>query len=101
MSCRGIIFNDSSKPESFVSGYAQNRHEVVEDNILVLFHGFVLVQDLKERMAQVDEWKKRRDEIEKELAQVWVEGAGDEPLEQPEYIQKEEQTTSIEQPVEQ
>lgn len=25
-------------------------------------------------MAQVDEWKKRRDEIEAELAQVWVEG---------------------------
>lgn len=32
--------------------------------------------DLKERMAQVSEWKRRRDEIERELAQVWVEGGG-------------------------
>ncbi|KAJ1327693.1 ATP-binding cassette subfamily D (ALD) peroxisomal long-chain fatty acid import protein [Microdochium nivale] len=32
--------------------------------------------DLKERMAQVGEWKRRRDEIESELAQVWVEGSG-------------------------
>ncbi|TPX17157.1 uncharacterized protein E0L32_003275 [Thyridium curvatum] len=30
--------------------------------------------DLRERLAQVEEWKRRRDEIEKELAQVWVEG---------------------------
>lgn len=32
------------------------------------------LQDLRERLARVDEWKARRDEIEKELAQVWVEG---------------------------
>lgn len=30
--------------------------------------------ELRERLAQVEEWKRRRDEIEKELAQVWVEG---------------------------
>ncbi|KXJ91393.1 ABC transporter transmembrane region 2-domain-containing protein [Microdochium bolleyi] len=50
--------------------------------------------DLKERMAQVDEWKRRRDEIEQELAQVWVaegadgEGARDgeaQILEEPAY----------------
>lgn len=32
------------------------------------------LQDLRERLAKVEEWKKRRDEIDKELAQVWVEG---------------------------
>ncbi|PHH67106.1 hypothetical protein CDD81_4501 [Ophiocordyceps australis] len=31
------------------------------------------LQDLRERLAQVDEWKKRRDDIEKELAAVWTE----------------------------
>ncbi|KAH6885828.1 ABC transporter transmembrane region 2-domain-containing protein [Thelonectria olida] len=30
------------------------------------------LQDLRERLAQVDEWKKRRDEIETELAAVWT-----------------------------
>jgi ATP-binding cassette subfamily D (ALD) long-chain fatty acid import protein len=30
------------------------------------------LQDLRERLAQVDMWKSRRAEIEKELAQVWV-----------------------------
>lgn len=32
------------------------------------------LQELRERLAQVDDWKKRRAEIEKELAQVLVEG---------------------------
>lgn len=32
------------------------------------------LQDLRDRLAKVEEWKKRRDEIEAELAQVWVEG---------------------------
>lgn len=32
------------------------------------------LQELRERLAKVEEWKTRRDEIEKELAQVWVEG---------------------------
>lgn len=30
--------------------------------------------DLKERLARVEEWKKRRQEIELELNSVWVEG---------------------------
>lgn len=32
------------------------------------------LQDLRERLARVEEWKARRAEIERELAQVWVEG---------------------------
>lgn len=32
------------------------------------------LHELRERLAKVEEWKKRRDEIEAELAQVWVEG---------------------------
>ncbi|KUI57154.1 Peroxisomal long-chain fatty acid import protein 2 [Cytospora mali] len=42
------------------------------------------LQDLRERLAKVEEWKARRDEIEKELAQVWVEG-GDGSLPPPPY----------------
>ncbi|KUI70909.1 Peroxisomal long-chain fatty acid import protein 2 [Cytospora mali] len=43
------------------------------------------LQDLRERLAKVEEWKARRDEIEKELAQVWVEGGGDSSLPPPPY----------------
>ena len=31
-------------------------------------------QVIRERLAQVDEWKRRRDEVEAELARVWVDG---------------------------
>lgn len=30
------------------------------------------LQELRERLAQVEEWKERRDEIETELAAVWT-----------------------------
>lgn len=42
-------------------------------------------------MAKVEEWKKRRDEIEDELNRVWVEGDGgkDEELAPPPYLEKE------------
>lgn len=46
------------------------------------------LQELRERLAKVEEWKKRRDEIERELAQVWVEG-GEEALAPPAYTEKE------------
>ncbi|KAM0559392.1 hypothetical protein ACHAPJ_004419 [Fusarium lateritium] len=44
------------------------------------------LQDLRERLAQVDEWKKRRDEIETELAAVWTDKG--EVLEAPTYAEK-------------
>lgn len=47
------------------------------------------LQELRERLAKVAEWKTRRDEIEKELAQVWVEG-GEAPLAPPPYAEVEE-----------
>jgi len=46
-------------------------------NVELSFH------ELRERLAQAEAWKKRRGEIEKELASVWVEG-GDSP-EPPSY----------------
>lgn len=46
------------------------------------------LQDLRERLAKVGEWERRRDEIERELAQVWVEGG--ESLQAPPYIEGEE-----------
>lgn len=45
------------------------------------------LQDLRERLAKVEEWKKRRDEIEAELAQVWVEG-GESALPPPAYTEE-------------
>ncbi|KAI1209180.1 ABC transporter transmembrane region 2-domain-containing protein [Annulohypoxylon truncatum] len=42
------------------------------------------LQELHERLAQVEQWKQRREEIEKELAQVWVEG--DATLDPPAYV---------------
>lgn len=46
------------------------------------------LQDLRERLAQVEQWKQRREEIEKELAQVWTEGG--ESLSPPPYVAEEE-----------
>lgn len=43
------------------------------------------LQDLRERLSQVEEWKARREAIEKELARVWVEGGKD--LDPPPYAQ--------------
>lgn len=45
------------------------------------------LQDLRERLAQVEQWKQRREEIEKELAQVWTEGG--ESLSPPPYAENE------------
>jgi ATP-binding cassette, subfamily D (ALD), peroxisomal long-chain fatty acid import protein len=45
------------------------------------------LQDLRERLAQVEKWKSRREEIEKELAKVWVEGGDD--LTPPPYVETE------------
>lgn len=48
------------------------------------------LQELREKLAKVEECKKRRDEIDKELAQVWVEGGdGGEALPPPEYTDEE------------
>lgn len=53
------------------------------------------LHDLRERLAQVEKWKARREEIEKELNKVWVEGG--ENLAPPPYAEKEEgQTTQTE-----
>jgi ATP-binding cassette subfamily D (ALD) long-chain fatty acid import protein len=34
------------------------------------------IAELKERLSNVEEWKRRKSEIEKELAEVWVQGGG-------------------------
>ena len=49
------------------------------------------LQDLRERLSQVEEWKARREAIEKELAKVWVEGGDD--LAPPAYAQDVETKT--------
>lgn len=51
------------------------------------------LKELKSRLANVEEWTRRREEIEKELNKVWTEGAGDE-LPPPDYVEKEESVTS-------
>lgn len=61
------------------------------------------LQELREQLAQVDEWKRRHEEIEAELAKVWVaggEGEGDEKedveLLKPEYKEKQTEGKSEE-----
>ncbi|OJD35427.1 peroxisomal abc transporter [Diplodia corticola] len=44
--------------------------------------------ELRERLERVEEWKQRRNEIERELGQVWVEGV-DEALAPPPYAEGE------------
>lgn len=46
------------------------------------------VQELRERLAQVEEWKSRREAIEQELASVWTDKG--EALDVPAYAQSEE-----------
>lgn len=46
------------------------------------------LQDLRERLEKVEMWQLRKQEIEHELAQVWVDG-GD-TLDPPPYAEKEE-----------
>ncbi|KAM7197798.1 pABC1 peroxisomal ABC transporter encoded by the pabc1 protein [Naviculisporaceae sp. PSN 640] len=50
------------------------------------------LQELRERLAQVEKWKARKEEIEKELAKVWVEGG--EEMSAPAYIEAESQAQS-------
>ncbi|KAF2170089.1 hypothetical protein M409DRAFT_19696 [Zasmidium cellare ATCC 36951] len=49
------------------------------------------IQELREKLAQVDEWKQRKEQIEEELSKVWV--AGKQELEAPQYHQEEAATT--------
>lgn len=49
------------------------------------------LQELRERLAQVEEWKRRREEINRELESVWVEGSDDKPLEPPPYVEVEKE----------
>jgi ATP-binding cassette, subfamily D (ALD), peroxisomal long-chain fatty acid import protein len=48
------------------------------------------LHELRERLAQVEEWKIRREEIEQELAQVWTESG--ESLSPPPYAKEDAQT---------
>lgn len=52
------------------------------------------LQELRERLEQVEAWKKRHEEIEAELAKVWVEG-GD-VLDGPPAYEKEQEREEIE-----
>jgi ATP-binding cassette subfamily D (ALD) long-chain fatty acid import protein len=45
--------------------------------------------ELRERLAKVEMWKKRKGEIEEELERVWVEGG--EELEGPAYLERDEE----------
>ncbi|KAI1177383.1 ABC transporter transmembrane region 2-domain-containing protein [Nemania sp. FL0916] len=55
------------------------------------------LQELRERLSQVEQWRHRREEIEKELAQVWTE-TNDAPLDPPPYIENPEEDTNATQP---
>jgi ATP-binding cassette subfamily D (ALD) long-chain fatty acid import protein len=48
--------------------------------------------ELRERLAKVEEWKRRRREIEDELNRVWVEGKEEEgrELAPPPYLERDE-----------
>lgn len=52
---------------------------------------FQEIQELREKLAQVDEWKQRKQQIEEELSKVWV--AGKQELEAPPYQQEEAAAT--------
>lgn len=47
------------------------------------------IAELKARLEKVDEWKKKKAEIEQELSKVWIEGGS--VLEAPGYLQDAEE----------
>ncbi|KAI4102967.1 MAG: hypothetical protein L6R37_004117 [Teloschistes peruensis] len=47
------------------------------------------VQGLREKLEKVDGWRKRKEEIDRELGKVWVDGEGE--LQAPDYIAGEEE----------
>ena len=47
--------------------------------------------ELRERLEKVEEWKKRRQQIDEELGQVWL--SGGEQLAPPPYQEKEGEST--------
>ena len=51
------------------------------------------LQELRERLAQVEDWKTRRDDIERELASVWTEKG--ESLDPPAYTEKAEDAEPV------
>jgi ATP-binding cassette subfamily D (ALD) long-chain fatty acid import protein len=57
--------------------------------------------ELRERLAKVEEWKKRREEIEAELNRVWVEGKDgegkgeSEELAPPPYLERDEEDDTM------
>ncbi|KAI1743373.1 ABC transporter transmembrane region 2-domain-containing protein [Xylaria scruposa] len=54
------------------------------------------LQELRERLSQVEQWRQRREEIEQELAQVWTE-KNDAPLDPPPYVESPEEDTKASQ----
>jgi ATP-binding cassette subfamily D (ALD) long-chain fatty acid import protein len=54
--------------------------------------------ELRERLQKVEEWKKRRGEIEEELNRVWTQDEGE--LEAPEYLEGSDEVGSGEEAVE-
>jgi ATP-binding cassette subfamily D (ALD) long-chain fatty acid import protein len=55
------------------------------------------LQELRDKLAQVEAWKKRHQDIERELAKVWVAGSGEEEtLAAPEYAETETEDTQDE-----
>jgi len=48
------------------------------------------LQELRDRLSKVEEWKKRKQEIEDELGRVWVDGG--EELQPPPYVEAEQAT---------
>ena len=55
------------------------------------------LEDLRERLAEVEGWRKRREEIDAELAKVWVSGGDSdgEELPPPEYVEKKKDKISF------
>ncbi|KAL8923847.1 MAG: hypothetical protein Q9208_004408 [Pyrenodesmia sp. 3 TL-2023] len=77
--------SDSDEDEPPLSGWSFERIGTEEERVGVERE----VQALKEKLAQVDAWRSRKAEIEKELGQVWVAGEKEELL-APEYLAEEE-----------
>ncbi|KAL8947126.1 MAG: hypothetical protein Q9222_006555 [Ikaeria aurantiellina] len=80
----GYVDSDSGVDEEELPGWKFERIGTEQERVGVERE----VQAIKEKLGMVEGWRRRREDIERELGRVWVAGGGEgKELEAPEYVE--------------
>ncbi|KAL9022205.1 MAG: hypothetical protein Q9185_000605 [Variospora sp. 1 TL-2023] len=82
---------EEEEEEPLLPGWSFDRIGTVEERVGVERE----VQALREKLGRVEEWRRRKEEIERELARVWVSGE-EEELPPPAYLEEKEEDEEVE-----